>query len=207
MFFETWLAFAATSAVIVLIPGPTVMLVVSYALGQGWRVALPIAIGVALGDLVAMTLSLIGLGALLATSGELFLALRWAGAAYLVYLGYKLWRSEGSLTASPLSDRTAPLKMLGHAFIVTALNPKSLTFFIAFVPQFLDSTRPMLPQMVAAEVTFVALAFANVLFYALAASRARILVKSPGALRLFNRVGGGLLMGAGVYTVSTAARG
>jgi hypothetical protein len=83
MEFEIWLAFAAASAILVLIPGPTVLLVVSYALGQGWRAALPTAIGVALGDFTAMSLSMLGLGALLQTSAMLYLGLKWLGAAYL----------------------------------------------------------------------------------------------------------------------------
>lgn len=84
MTFETWLAFAAASAVLLIIPGPTILLVVSYALGQGWRSALPVATGVALGDFTAMTLSMLGVGAILATSATIFTALKWLGAAYLV---------------------------------------------------------------------------------------------------------------------------
>ena len=79
-----------------MIPGPTILLVVSYALGQGWRTALPMAIGVALGDFTAMSFSLLGLGALLATSANLFTLFKWAGAAYLVWLGIKLWRAGGT---------------------------------------------------------------------------------------------------------------
>src|ERR1700676_3448078 len=79
MTFESWAAFTAASAVLLIIPGPTVLLVVSYALGQGWRTALPTAIGVALGDFTAMTLSMLGIGALLATSAMLFTALQWIG--------------------------------------------------------------------------------------------------------------------------------
>ena len=101
MTIETWLAFAAASTVLIVIPGPTILLVVSYALGQGWRTALPMAVGVALGDFTAMTLSLLGLGALLAASATVFTILKWAGAAYLVWLGVKLWRSGGALEATP----------------------------------------------------------------------------------------------------------
>src|SRR5947208_436735 len=90
----TWLAFAAASIVLLLIPVPTVILVVSYASTQGKRVALAVAAGVALGDFTAMTLSLAGLGALLAASATLFSLLKWVGAAYLVYLGIRLWRAE-----------------------------------------------------------------------------------------------------------------
>ncbi|MFL5158056.1 MAG: LysE family translocator, partial [Microvirga sp.] len=112
MTLETWLAFTAASAVLLVIPGPTILLVVSYALGQGWRTALPMAIGVALGDFTAMTLSLLGLGALLAVSATLFTALKWAGAAYLIWLGIKLWRAGGALDAKPRTDAASALKML-----------------------------------------------------------------------------------------------
>ena len=77
MTFESWAAFTAASAVLLIIPGPTVLLVVSYALGQGWRTVLPMTVGVALGDFTAMTLSMLGLGALLATSATLFTILKW----------------------------------------------------------------------------------------------------------------------------------
>src|ERR1700754_1904437 len=97
MTFESWAAFTAASSVLLVFPRPTVLLVVSYALGQGWWTALPMAVGVALGDFTAMTLSMLGLGALLATSATLFTILKWVGAAYLVYLGIKLWRAGGAL--------------------------------------------------------------------------------------------------------------
>ena len=208
MMLESWLAFTAASAVLLVIPGPTVLLVVSYALGQGWRTALPMAIGVALGDFTAMTLSMLGLGALLATSATLFTVLKWAGAAYLVYLGIKLWRAGGTLDAPPRTDAVSALRMLGHAWLVTALNPKSITFFVAFLPAFLDPQGDFLTQMVAFETTFLALAFANAFGYALVASRARGFVSNPRAIGVVNKVGGGLLIGAGAATVTLAgARG
>ena len=200
--FESWLAFTAASTVLLIIPGPTVLLVVSYALGQGWRTALPMAVGVALGDFTAMTLSMLGLGALLATSATLFTALKWIGAAYLVWLGIKLWRAGGALEATPRTDVVSAAKMLGHAWLVTALNPKSITFFVAFLPAFLDPKADFLGQMLVFETTFLFLAFANAFGYALVASRARGMVANPRAIGVVNKVGGGLLIGAGVATVS-----
>lgn len=202
MMFETWLAFVAASAVLLVIPGPTILLVVSYALGQGWRTALPMAIGVALGDFTAMTLSMLGIGALLLTSATVFTLLKWAGAAYLVYLGIKLFRAGGSLKAEPRTTQSSALKMTAHAWLVTALNPKSLTFFIAFLPQFLDRHGDFWTQMAIFETTFLALAFANAFGYALAASRARSMVGNPRTIRIFNRAGGTLLVGAGIATVA-----
>jgi threonine/homoserine/homoserine lactone efflux protein len=198
MTYETWLAFTAASAVLLVIPGPTVLLVVSYALGQGWRTAAPMAIGVALGDFTAMTLSMLGVGALLAASATLFTILKWIGAAYLIYLGIKLFRAGGALAAEPRKDTASVTKMLAHAWLVTALNPKSLTFFVAFLPQFLDHNADFATQMLVFEATFLTLAFANAFGYALVASRARSAVGNPRVIAAFNRTGGALLVGAGV---------
>lgn len=201
--FDAWLAFTAATVVLLVIPGPTLMLVVSYALGQGTRAALPAAVGVALGDFTSMTLSMLGLGALLATSAELYAALRWIGAVYLVWLGVKLWRAGGTLAAELARDRVAALKMVAHTWAVTALNPKSITFFVAFLPQFMDPSRDFATQMLVFESTFVVLAFVNALAYALLAGRARGFMRSEGALRTVNRVGGGVLIGAGVMVAAS----
>lgn len=204
MTFESWAAFTAASAVLLIIPGPTVLLVVSYALGQGWRTVLPMTVGVALGDFTAMTLSMLGLGALLAASATLFTVLKWVGAAYLVYLGIKLWRAGGTLDAAPRTDAVSAARMLGHAWLVTALNPKSITFFVAFLPAFLDPQADFLTQMIVFETTFLLLAFANAFGYALVAARARGFVSNPHAIGVVNKVGGGLLVGAGAATVTFA---
>ena len=202
MTLETWLAFVAASSVLLIIPGPTILLVVSYALGQGWRAALPTAVGVALGDFTAMTLSMLGIGALLATSATLFTVLKLAGAAYLIWLGVRLWRAGGTLEAKPITEVTRPARMVAHAWLVTALNPKSITFFVAFLPQFLDHSLPFWTQMVIFETTFLILAFANALGYGLVASRARRMVRSPRVIAAVNRAGGTLLIGAGVATAT-----
>jgi threonine/homoserine/homoserine lactone efflux protein len=203
MTIETWFAFVAASIVLLIIPGPTVLLVVSYALGRGRRTALPMAVGVALGDFTAMTLSMLGVGALLATGATLFAALKWIGAGYLIWLGMRLWHVGGSLDAAPRTERTSAPKMLGHAWLVTALNPKSITFFVAFLPQFLNPAADFVAQMIIFEATFLVFAFANAFGYALIASRARRMVQSPKAIGLFNKAGGSLLIGAGVVTAAT----
>jgi len=202
MSIETWLAFAAASAVLLVIPGPTILLVISYALGRGLRTALPVALGVALGDFTAMTLSLLGLGALLAASALLFTVFKWIGAAYLVWLGIALWRAGGRLNVEARADRAPALQMMGHAWLVTALNPKSITFFVAFLPQFLDPAIGFCQQLLIFEATFLCLAFANAIGYGLIASRARRLLENEQAIGMFNRVGGGLLIGAGLAAAS-----
>jgi threonine/homoserine/homoserine lactone efflux protein len=202
MSLESFIAFASATMILLVIPGPTILLVVSYALGQGWRAAAPLAVGVALGDFTAMTLSLFGVGALLQASATLFTVLKWVGAVYLFYLGYKLFRAGGSIDVKPVTDKKSSLKMLGHAWIVTALNPKSITFFVAFVPQFVDHQNAFAPQAVLMVATFVVLAFANAFGYAFVASRARHTLANQKAIKLFNRTGGTLLMGAGLAVVA-----
>ncbi len=199
MALDHWLAFVAASAVLLAIPGPTVLLVISYALGHGRRSATSTVAGVALGDFTAMTASMVGLGALLAASVALFAGLKWVGAAYLVFLGVKLWRAP--VGAATSVEAVVPVERPGriflHAFAVTALNPKSIVFFVAFLPQFLDGARAVVPLLVIFEVSFLVLATANALTYALLASAARRTIRQPRVQRTVNRTGGTLLVGAG----------
>lgn len=191
----TWLAFLAAATAMLLIPGPTILLVIGQSLGGGARNALPLVVGVALGDLTAITLSLAGLGAILAASATLFTALKWAGAAYLVYLGVKLWRAPVEPGAAP---PLAPGQAMRQAYVVTALNPKGIAFFVAFVPQFIDASRPFLPQAAILVASFVSLAALNAGAYALLAARLSGAVRRPGVRRALNRTGGAMLMGAGL---------
>jgi threonine/homoserine/homoserine lactone efflux protein len=194
-----WLPFAIASAVLVAIPGPTVLLVVSYALGHGRRYALATTAGVALGDLTAMTASMLGLGVILAVSAGWFAVLKWAGAAYLVYLGIKLWRAPAVEADAPDISETRTRRIFAHAYAVTTLNPKSIIFFVAFVPQFIDPHGAVWPQIVIFEATFVALATANAFGYAMLASGARRAIRNSGVQRAVNRTGGALLVCAGVF--------
>jgi threonine/homoserine/homoserine lactone efflux protein len=203
MSIETWLAFAAASAIMLAIPGPTILLVISYALGHGRRTALATVTGVTLGDFTAMTASLAGLGALLATSATLFTILKLIGAGYLMFLGIKLWRAP--VVTGPMGDNDnlpeeKPLKILAHAYVVTALNPKSIIFFIAFVPQFLDLNQPFLPQTLILEATFLCLAALNALCYVLLADMARGFIRKASVQKMVNRTGGTLLIAAGAVT-------
>lgn len=202
MTIEHWAAFAGASIILLAIPGPTVLLVISYALGHGRQASAATVAGVALGDFTAMTASMIGLGALLATSASLFNALKWAGAIYLIYLGVRLWRAPVGRLSSGSPDGTAPAwRIFWHTYAVTALNPKSITFFVAFLPQFLVLSQPILPQMIVFEATFLVLATLNATAYALLATAARTTIRQPHVQRLVNRTGGSLLMGAGLATL------
>ena len=204
MTFETWGAFVLASSVLLMIPGPTILLVMSYALSKGRSVAVASAAGVALGDLVAMTASLAGLGALVLASATAFTVLKWVGAVYLVYLGVKLLRSATEETLSlPEADKSVtPRGVFAHAAAVTALNPKSIAFFIAFVPQFIRPEAAILPQMALLVATFVSLATLNALAYALLADRLRSVIAQPKALVWMTRTGGATLVAMGLLTTT-----
>jgi len=205
MSLEHWLAFVAASSVLLAIPGPTILLVISYALSHGRKVASATVAGVALGDFTAMTASMLGLGALLATSAALFTVLKWVGAAYLVYLGIKLWRAPVSERAADVGEAEVasanPLRIFLHTYVVTALNPKSIVFFVAFLPQFLDLSQPLFFQMAVFEVTFLVLATLNATLYGVLASMARNTIRKPKVQQIVNRTGGSLMIGAGLLSV------
>ena len=203
MSFELWLAFAVASTVLLTIPGPTIMLVISYALGRGRSTGWATVPGVVLGDFTAMTISLMGAGAVLAASATLFTILKLCGAAYLIWLGIQLWRAPVSpempgAAVQPNGRR----KMFLSTYLVTALNPKSIVFFIAFVPQFVVADAPLLPQFAVLEATFLTLAGINAALWALLAGEMRAWFRQPKTLRLVNRLGGSMLIGAGLLTAA-----
>ncbi|MEP2534102.1 LysE family translocator [Shimia sp.] len=202
--FDLWLTFVAASIALLLIPGPTILLVLSYALSQGRQVAVATAAGVALGDFIAMTASLLGLGAIVLASATAFTVLKWLGAIYLVWLGLKMLKSaQHAELGNLMSSRALPGRgAFGHAAAVTALNPKSIGFFIAFVPQFIDPTRPLSLQFAILIATFVSLAALNALAYALLADKLRARIERPSVIRGLTRTGGITLIGMGVLTAT-----
>ncbi len=201
---EIWLAYVATSAVVLAIPGPTILLVLSYSIAHGRQATLPLVAGVALGDAVAITLSLIGLGTLLAASAFWFTIIKWIGGLYLIYLGITLLRGvrKPMQLEAEAGAASAPRKLFGNAFIVTALNPKSIVFFIALLPQFIAAGHPVTPQLWILGVTFVVLATIGATSYALFATTIRQFLRTRRAQQAYGLIGGGLLCGAGAWALS-----
>jgi threonine/homoserine/homoserine lactone efflux protein len=199
---ELWLAFVAASVVLLIIPGPTILTVISYSMAHGRRANVPLVAAVALGDSTALLLSLLGLGALLATSAFWFTVVKWAGGLYLLYLGIKLLRA--GISPAELAAPAAPgsrWKLFAHTWLVTALNPKGIVFFVAFLPQFITPGAGLTQQLWVLAVTFVLLATLNATLYAVFAGSARRLLASPRAQRRFNIAGGSLLSVAGVWAL------
>jgi len=202
MSLDHWFAFVAASVVLLLIPGPTILTVISYSIAQGRRANVPLVAAVALGDSTALVVSLLGLGALLAASAFWFTVVKWAGGLYLVYLGVKLLRA--GISAPELVAQAAPVsrwRLFANTYLVTALNPKGIVFFVAFLPQFINPAASVAPQLWVLAITFVVLATLNASLYAAFAASAGRVLASPRAQRRFNFAGGFLLSVAGVWAL------
>lgn len=205
MSLQHWLAFVLTSVVILIIPGPTILLVIGDALAHRGRSALATVAGVAAGDLTAFTLSMAGLGAVLMTSAALFTLLKWAGAAYLVYLGIRALQSARSASAMAVAGQAGTGgQRFAKAWLVTALNPKSIMFFVAFVPQFVDPHAAFWPQALVLIPTFVVMAAANASVYALLARSLATRITTQRAQANVQRLGGLTLIGAGALVAARA---
>ena len=203
MTLEIWIAFAVACTALLLIPGPTITIVVSYALGKGRSSGWATVPGAVLGDFTAMTLSLAGAGAILAASATLFTVLKLLGAAYLIWLGIQLWRADPSAEKISGDRQDATRRsMFWNCYVVTALNPKSIIFFIAFVPQFVNSSEPVMMQFVVLEATLLTLAGLTLAIWASLAGHLGTYLQRPGAVRVVNRVGGSFLIVAGLVTAT-----
>lgn len=201
---ELWIAFVAASSILLIIPGPTILTVISYSISHGHRVKIPLIVAVALGDSTALVLSLLGLGTLLAQSAFWFQIVKWAGGLYLLYLGIRLlWAGIKSSAANTSAETHASgWKLFANTYLVTALNPKGIIFFIAFLPQFISSAHNVNQQLWILATTFVVLAIINATLYALFAGQARELLSSARTQRIFNFTGGSLLSIAGLWALT-----
>lgn len=200
----TIVLFVTASVALLVIPGPTIALVIARSLAEGRRNALPLVLGVGLGDLVAATTALAGAGALLAASATAFTVVKLIGALYLVWLGIKLFRAE---PVPPQADASAVggtgWAAFRDGFLVTVFNPKGILFFIAFVPQFIRPEASYLGQAAFFVLVFTVLGIVNGAAYALGADAMRRVIRSTSVLRWMNRAGGALIAVAGIAAAFT----
>ena len=191
--------FVTASIALLVVPGPTIALVVARSLSDGRRVAVPLVLGVGLGDLVAASVALAGAGALLAASAAAFTLVKVVGALYLVWLGARLFMAEPTVPtdAVPIQPRSA-WTAFRDGFLVTVFNPKGILFFIAFVPQFIRGDAAYWPQAAFFVLAFTALGILNGAAYALGADAMRRIIRSTRVLRWMNRAGGSMIVGTGL---------
>jgi threonine/homoserine/homoserine lactone efflux protein len=205
MSLQVYLAFIAACIALALLPGPIVTLLIANGLRHGTRAALTNIAGVQLGLVIALGVVAVGLTSLMATMGYWFDWVRFAGAAYLVWLGVKLIRSpvEGVSADAPPPPPRGGFFLQG--FVVALSNPKLLVFFGAFLPQFMDMSKDHVSQVAVLGVTFMVIAGLTDATYALLAGRARTFF-SAKRTRLMSRVSGGFMIGGGVWLALTRAR-
>lgn len=201
---ELYLAYLLATIVIVIVPGPTVTLIVANALTHGTRAGLLNVAGTQAGLAVCIGIVALGLASFMQTIGWWFDWLRIAGAAYLVWLGWKLIRSTGEINVAGAAHRPRGGFLL-QGFLVMLSNPKTLFFFGAFIPQFIDPTRDYLMQIAILGPTAMLVALASDGFYALAVGRARRLL-TRRRVRVINRASGACLIGGGVWLALSRSR-
>jgi threonine/homoserine/homoserine lactone efflux protein len=200
MSFQLWVAFVVASGVVLVIPGPTILTVISYSIAHGRRANVPLVAAVALGDTTALAVSLFGLGALLSASAFWFTVVKSAGCAYLLYLGLKLLLRGATSSAPAVSARPdSQWKLFANTYVVTALNPKSVVFFVAFLPQFVNYDADVARQLGVLAITFVSMAALTAASYAIFAASAGEALSSTSARRRFDILGGLLLVSAGIW--------
>ena len=189
-------AFVTASIVLMLIPGPNVSLIVANSVAYGTRYGLLTLAATTTAMVVQLSLTALSMTAVLNGLAGWFEWLRWAGVAYLVYLGVRQWRAAPvDLTRTPPQPRSRRIIFL-RGFLVSLTNPKVLLFYGAFFPQFLHPDHAIAPQLALLAGTFLAVALLVDGTWAVLAGRARHLLAARGRLR--NRISGGLLVGAGV---------
>ena len=201
---ELYLAFVAASVALALLPGPIVTLVIANGLRHGTRAALTNIAGVQAGVAIVIGIVAIGLTSLMATMGYWFDWVRFAGAAYLVWLGIRLIREPvaGVEAEAPPPPRGG---FFLQGFLVALSNPKLLVFFGAFIPQFVDLSQDHLSQVTLLGVTFMVIAALTDATYALLAGRVRRFF-SARRTRTLSRVSGSFMIGGGIWLALTRAR-
>jgi homoserine/homoserine lactone efflux protein len=198
MTWETWLLYAATDAFAYLVPGPAALFIVSQALARGAGRTSWAILGVLSAEAMYFILSATGLALLLTASYDLFFAIKWLGAAYLVWLGIQAFRGQGSVFAVGRAGK--PISRLRSAlqgFVMNAANPKVLLFYTAIVPQFVNPHAAIVPQMLLLGVTGLSVGVVISGAYAVMAARMARRLAAPQYAKITNRITGSLLIAAG----------
>ncbi|MCG8619539.1 MAG: LysE family translocator [Desulfobacterales bacterium] len=194
---HVFLAFVIATAIMISLPGPSVLLTVAHSISFGWRPALATVAGETAGIAVQLGVAAVGLTSLLQGVAEAFEWLRWGGAVYLVYLGIRQWRGAGE----PVEFQTSNVSrknLFIQGLVVTIPNPKSLIFIAAFLPQFIDTSRPLGVQFMVIVPTFLFITFTVTAVWALAAGQARLFLQRRNVFKAVLRTAGGMMIAAGL---------
>jgi threonine/homoserine/homoserine lactone efflux protein len=197
MTWTTWWLFAASETMLCLTPGPAVLFVLSSALRAGARMSLASNAGILTANTAYFAISATGVGALLLASYNLFFAMKWIGAAYLIYTGVRSVFGKADVIKAVEQKETRAARLFGGAFLTQASNPKAIVFFSALLPQFINPRHDVGTQILILGLTSLVIEFTVLLGYGVAAGRASALASQPRYAAWTNRVSGTLLIGAG----------
>ena len=188
---ELYLSFVAITTVLLLSPGPSVLLSINNGVKYGATLASVGVMGNVIAFQILMVLSATGLGAILAASSDFFIVLKSIGAVYLIYLGFKLWSSSAPQSINeqlPEQKQKSPFNLFKEAFFVTISNPKALVFVSALLPQFINTNNALLPQIILLCLTTAFIHFTIYQSYAVLSSKAKQKLKSTKNRNIFNRI-------------------
>ncbi|WP_417846758.1 LysE family translocator [Thalassospira povalilytica] len=203
MSFEIWLSFTVLVFLMVLTPGPSILIGMSHALRYGARPTLMTALGDVSANMIQMVIAAVGLGAVLATSAAAFAVVKWCGVAFLLVIGLMSFfrKSPKNKDQTGIEIKNAGVyepvsrrKLFREGFLVAAGNPKAIAFFGALFPQFVDPTAPLAPQLLILGATFVVLDYTFVMIYAMGAARIMPWLIRRGGTDVIARVSGGILI-------------
>ena len=198
-----FITYSAALALAVAVPGPGIVALVARGLGSGFRATLPMALGIALGDLVYLTAAVMGLAFIAKSFGIIFMLLKYAGAAYLAYLAFKFWTSGVGIEKVEARRAEGPVASFLSGLMVTLGNPKVMVFYLALLPAIVDLNMVTLEDYVILVVLTALILLAILLPYLALATRTRALLQTPKALKRISRVAAGFL---GAAALAIAAR-
>ena len=189
-------------------PGPAVLFIVTNATLHGWKKSIFSALGNILGLFCLGVIAVTGLGTILNTSVIVFNAIKYAGAAYLIYLGLKLFFQKqpafDNLTDGLVASDKSAWKIFVQALGVALSNPKAIVFLTALFPQFINIEAPLIPQFSTLILILMAFSFIFLMFYALVAHQVKVWFTKPGRIKLFSRTSGSVFIGFGVLLATTS---
>ena len=198
---EHLIAFTLACIVLVIIPGPNVALIVANSIRHGFARGLASSAGVALGIGTQLLLVVLGLAALIQLIADILIWVKWIGVAYLIYLGIKAWREPAEDLEAIQAEENGARTAFIHGFLIACINPKTLLFSVAFLPQFIVTGSDPTQQMAVLSMILMSIGFIGDSTWALFASSLRHVVIKYGRLR--NKLTGGFLVGAGLALAAT----